>query len=337
MGIHGFSKVFKSKEIKLKSLKGETGIIDASVMLYQACLGIGKIKALTDGEGNPTIHIKVIIGRILNFHANGITQKWVFDYHEKGYHSPDKEIELAKRRKKKLEADKKLAELQKKKEKEDELFSDTDEETEQIDKSIAQQEKIAFTMNERVVNDCKFILNCFGIQWTVAPKGFEAEHVASEMTKSRPIQGDFVYSTDVDTLVYGTTKLVRNVKIKTKKVLQVFELHNMLKDNKLTQDDLRTIGVIMGCDHCNKTRGIGPKTILKKFKDVELTDEQKAAKEVFKRTVDVSKIKFNNAREEPISDAAKMNKLLDWLEAKNFNRVLTKKQIEKVYKDGGLH
>jgi hypothetical protein len=324
MGIHGFSKVFKSKEVKLKSLSGQTAVIDASVLMYQACLGMNSINALTDGDGNSTAHIKTIISRILNFHANGIKQLWVFDYHEKGYQPPDKEIELAKRQKKKQEAEKKLAELQKTKTKEEELFSDSDDD-ETTQKSINQQEKMAFSMKERIVNDCKFILNCFGISWTIAPKGFEAEHVTAELTKP-PALDNFVYTTDVDTLMYGATKLVRKVSIKVngkrKSVLQLYDLADMLKSNNLTQKDLRTIGVTM--------------TVLKKYKGVKLTDEQKKAIAVFEREVDVSKLKFNNEDVEPINDGSELNKLLDWLEAKNFKRELTKKQIAKVYKGDDL-
>jgi flap endonuclease-1 len=353
MGVKNFSKIFTPKEIKLKSLNGFTAIIDASVMLYQSCLGMSNINSLTDGDGNSTIHLKVIISRVLNFHVNNIKQKWVFDYHEANYSPPDKALELKKRKFKKDTAKKKIKKINDSislAEKEyKELFSDSDDgddthekKTENHSKKIIavatqeknKQEKIAFTMSERIVNDCKFILNCFNIPWLVAPKGIEAEHVCAQMTNDDI--GDFVYSTDVDALLYGAKKLVRRVTIKKKQTLQLYDLYDILKHDKLTQDDLLKIGVIMGCDHCTKTRGIGPKTILKKYKTVELTDEQKNAISIFKRTIDTTGLKFENSNKIPIDDAKKINKLMDWLEDKNFKRVLIKKQIEKVYKGDDL-
>jgi hypothetical protein len=345
MGIRGFSKVFTPKEIKINALKDQTGIIDASVLLYQACLGISSINSLTDGDGNSTIHLKVIISRILNFQANGIKQKWVFDYHEKNYQPPDKALELAKRRKRRTAAAKEITKL-KEKQSNDDLFSDTDsddgtdksenKETDKsnIQKSINQKEKVLFSMTDRIVNDCKFILNCFDIPWLTSPKGYEAEHIGAAMTNANI--GDFVYSTDVDALMYGTNQLVRSIKVKKKKVLQLYDLHDVLKDNKIDQNDLRKIGAVMGCDHCTKTKGIGVKTILKKYKTVELTKEQKDAIDVFNRKVDVDKLKFENYKCEPVSNGKKINSLLDWLEGKNFNRKLIKKQIEKVYEGSDL-
>jgi len=190
MGIKGFSKTFVPRIIKQKDLKNLTGALDASVILYQSCLGMSIIKGLTDSSGTPTLHINVIIARVLNFIKSSVGQVWVFDYHEANYTSPDKEIELAKRRKRKADAKKKIATLKKKQEEkktgkktkqtDGDLFTDSDEDADDDDateKKINQQEKITFTMNEQIVNDCKFILDCFDICWCIAPKGTEAEKI----------------------------------------------------------------------------------------------------------------------------------------------------------------
>ena len=78
MGIKGFSKTFTSRVIKQKDLKDLTGALDASVILYQSCLGMQSVKGLTDSSGTPTLHINVIIARVLNFIKGSVGQVWVF-------------------------------------------------------------------------------------------------------------------------------------------------------------------------------------------------------------------------------------------------------------------
>ena len=187
-------------------------------------------------------------------------------------------------------------------------------------------------MNAEIVNDCKFILDCFNITWCIAPKGIEAEHLAAILTKTNELdfRADFVYSTDVDALLYGAKKLVRNIKSKGKKILQLYDLDDILLDNNITQPELQKIGIILGSDHSPKTPGIGPKTVLRKFRNIELTNEQKNAIEVFNKPIDIKNIEFNNYDNNILEDSVKINKLLDWLETKNFSRIRIKTQILKV-------
>lgn len=330
MGIKDFSKVFKPAIIKPTDLKNMVGAFDASVILYQSALGMQSVKGLTDSLGNPTIHINVLLLRVLNFIKNNTGQIWVLDYHEKGYISPDKEIETAKRQLKKHNAKKKLLELENSKNTDD-LFSDEDDD---IERKINQQEKISFTMNDSIVNDCKFILDCLDITWCISPKGIEAEQLCAELTLTDELDFvcDFVYSTDVDSLLYGAQQLVRSIKCKDKKVLQLYNLDNILNSNKLEMDDLLKISVILGSDHSEKTPGVGPKTVIKKYKDIKLSKTQETALNVFKKPIYISSIVFSNEFDsvEPASNNDKIIKLLDWLELKNFNRERIKKQLLKV-------
>jgi hypothetical protein len=354
MGIKGFSKVFAPQVIKQSNLKGLSGAIDASVILYQSCLGMSSVSGLTDSNGSPTLHINVIIARVLNFIKGNIGQVWVLDYHEHGYTSPDKEIELVKRRERKIAARKKLDELEKKREELKtgrkckqrycDLFTDSDEDDyipetpegddeKELETKINQQEKITFSVDSKIVNDCKFILDCFDICWCVAPKGIEAEQVCAEFTTSDELNFlcDFVYSTDIDSLLYGATQLVRSTKANGKKVLQLYDLSRLLDSADITKTQLQKLGVILGCDHAAKTKGIGPKTVLKKLKHITLTTDQRHAIDIFNKPVDVTKIKFNNPYDEvaQASDCIKINKLLDWLVMKNFNRDRIRTQILK--------
>jgi hypothetical protein len=340
MGIKGFSKTFAPRVIKQKDLKNLTGALDASVILYQSCLGMSSVKGLTDSSGTPTLHINVIIARVLNFIKSSIGAVWIFDYHEANYTSPDKSIELAKRRKRKSDAKKKINILKKNQEdkksnKNDcDLFTDSDDDDDKTENKINQQEKITFTMDEQIVNDCKFILDCFDICWCIAPKGSEAEQLCAKLTTTDDLDFvcDFVWSTDIDALLYGSTQLVRSVKSNGKKVLQLYNLETLLIDNEINHTDLIKIGIILGSDHAPKTPRVGPKTVLRKFKDINLSVEQINAVSVFNKDIDLTTIEFHNELDnvEVCSDEIKINRLLDWLESKSFNRDRIKKQILKV-------
>lgn len=333
MGIKNFSKIFEGKEIKMKDIKDLNIIVDASVIAYQSALCMKNINALTDADGNPTIHINVVIAKCLNFYKYSKDQMWVFDYHEKGYVNPAKTYELDKRKKIKETAEKKLKDL---KEKKDDLFSSDDEdENSKIEEKINLQEKICFSVNDKIINDIKFILNCFNIPWCDAPKGYEAEAICAFLTNSEQLKNSSaVWTTDTDAIIYGADKLIREIKIAKKKKLILYDLDKILDDKDIDMDDLRKIAVISGSDHAPKTAGIGAKTIFKKFKDVTLTEQQKKAVKVFEKTFDVSKLNWNNisTQGEFIIQKDKINQLLDWLSAKNFNKERIQKQIDKALK-----
>ena len=336
MGIKGFSKTFIPKQIKPKDIKNLTGAFDASVILFQSCLGMTSVTGLTDINGNPTLHINVIISRVINFIKDSVGQVWVFDFHEHDYSSPDKELEIAKRRKKRADATQKLEELRNKQNnKTKNLFTDSDDDDdEDIEKKINQQEKINFSVNAQIVNDCKFILDCFDITWCVAPKGIEAEAVCAALTNTEALNFicDFVYTTDVDALLYGAKQLVRSVKSHNKKILQLYNIDDLLSTNDITIDDLIKIGIILGSDHAPKTQSIGPKTVLRKFKNIKLSADQEKSIKIFKTPIDATTLTFHNEFDvvEPATDIKKLNHLLDWLESKNFNRERIKSKIMKI-------
>jgi hypothetical protein len=175
MGIKSFSKIFAySKKIKLAQLKNCTLVIDGFIQAYQSALGMSNVRGLTDASGNPTIHINVILSRVLKFKLMGITQLWIFDYDDNedasaDFHNPAKLIELEKRKKRKEVAQKKIKELNKKKkelekkelEKKEDLFSDSDDDTpetkESIDSKILKQEKASFSMSRNIINALIFL------------------------------------------------------------------------------------------------------------------------------------------------------------------------------------
>jgi len=385
MGIKPFTKVFNHLgEIKYKDLKGKNIVIDASVEIYRAALGMKIGEQLKNSFGVPTSHINtILLGVILKLKSANANQYWVFDHNQKiddgeVFHNPLKQLELKKRRDRRETASKNLANLQ---EKYDKLtvtkkksssdlddssdlsdFSDVDEieqyhsnskvdiispdlhksnknsdkiETEKIldlKKDIQKQEKMAFKLESFYVEDVIFMLNSLDIPWVECPAGFESEQICAISTNKKDIFGvkmDYVLSVDADALIFGAKKWIKR-DIKKKKFF-LYDLNTVLQEHNLSYDDLVKIAVILGCDFAPKTPRVAEKTVLKKYKDVKLTDAQNNAVQLFKKhlTPDV-KINVNNLDNNSFSDENKYKQLLDWLElVKNYNRDRIKKQFHK--------
>lgn len=358
MGIKDFTKVFGSeKEISYKDLKGKNIALDASVELYRSALGMSTRDALTDSNGMPTSHINILLlGSILKLKAIGANQYWVFDYNQKRteedeYHNPLKQLELKKRKEKRKKAKGKIEELEKQMEqlvlKEDTLFS-SDSETEagpstkvkkptkeEIQEKINKQEKIAFTLQNFYRTDLIFMLDMLEIPWVSCPAGFEAEQIAAIATNDESIFGvkmDYVFSPDVDALLFSAKKLIK--RDTRKKKLFEYDLEDLLQKYELSQQDLIKIGLILGTDFATKTPGIGPKSVLKKYKSVELTTEQTNALNMnFNRKITKDELKsmdVKNIDKTPFTNKEKYKEMLDWLElVKSYNRERIAKQFKK--------
>jgi hypothetical protein len=378
MGVKKFREVFDcAKEISYDDFKGKNIVIDASVEIYRSALAMKVNNSLTDKTGKPSIHINVILlGVILKLKACGANQFWVFDYDTskdkelaREFHNPLKQLELQKRREKrqaavtvirklKSELDSLTIKKTKVKTKDEELFSDEsdidvmgddndididivdkDAKLKQLREKIDSQEKIAFEMKRFYTEDTIFMLNMLDIQWMECPPAYEAEQIAAFTTNSNSIFGvqmDYVLSTDADCLLFGARKLIK--RDTTKKKLFEYDLYNILTQYNLDQDELIKVGLILGTDFADKTPRIGPKTVLKKFRDIELTADQEIAyKDIFKKkltNVEINSIVVENIDKPSFSDMNKYNDLLIWLKlVKTYNS----DRIDKLFKKAGLY
>ena len=347
MGIKDFTKVFDNHgEVKYKELKGKNIVIDASVEIYRSALGMSKSNVLVDSYGNPTAHINIILlGVILKLKAAGANQYWIFDHNQqidKEHHNPLKQLELKKRSAKKKAANEKIMELKEKlsemnvAESDKELFSDSDEDEEKatIKKHIDKQEKAAFTMEAFYIEDVIFMLDMLDIPWVECPPGYDAEQFAAIATYDTSVFNtniDYILSTDADSLLFGGKVLIKR-DVRKKKFFK-YDLNRLLTDYKITQNDLIKIGVILGTDFAPKTPRVGPKTVLKKFNNIELTAEQQNALSQFNKKLnenDKKNIKIINGNGIPFTDKNKYKLLLDWLQSvKNYNRERIVKQFTK--------
>jgi hypothetical protein len=363
MGIKDFTKVFdNSGEFKYNQFKDKHVVIDASIEIYRAALGMKMSEQLTNSFGVPTSHINtILLGVILKLKASGAKQYWIFDNSDvndnNDCHNPLKQLELKKRKEKRAAASVKIEALKKQlnnvtlKEK-NELFSDSESdecdtnartnetnarttgEAAKINDAIDKQEKVAFKMEPFYMIDTIFLLDMLDIPWVKSPSGFEAEHLCALSTINKNIFGvkmDYVFSPDSDALIFGAKKLIKR-DIRKKKLFE-YDLKSLLGDNNLTLDELIKIALILGCDFAPKTPRIGIKTVLKKFKDVVLSDEQNIAFQLFKKELtqdELNNIVVYNSTSKPFSNNNKYKQLLDWLVlVKNYNRDRIVKQFDK--------
>jgi len=351
MGVKSFTQVFEPQsEFTYKEFKGKSVVIDASVEIYRAALGMKLSETLTDAFGNPTAHINIILlGVILKLKAAGASQYWIFDYHTTDkseiFHNPLKQLELQKRKAKRTAANAKLVLL--KKSKEQELFSEdsqseTDELTASLQRtkinaqsSIDTQEKVAFVMKRFYTEDIIFILDMLEIPWLQCPAGYDAEQIAAFATNNKDIFGkkiDYVFTPDSDALLFGAKKLIkRDIR---KKKLFLYNLADLLQEYELTQDNFIKVGLMLGTDFAKKSPGIGPKTVLKKYKTTTLAQDQiDALNQNFKKVLTTSEIALlvvHNDKYVPFTNEKKYTQFLDWLElVKNYNRIRITKQLEK--------
>lgn len=242
----------------------------------------------------------------------------------------------------------------------EQLFSDTEHETSSdndskdrrqnelkaLEKSIQCKSRQTFTLDSQIISDVKFILDSLNIPWIEASAGFEGEQLCACLTNTGLNDGnlfgkcDAVLTDDVDCLIYGARIMLKRADKRKKKVssdstvaqktkrsasydFDMFNLSALHATYNISQDDLIKIGVILGCDLADKTPGIGIKTVLKRFKDIELTEEQQKAVDHFKLKCPLaSSIVFHNI-EKDINISIKHNKLIAWLESKKMTSKFT--------------
>lgn len=343
MGIKDFSKTFNAARIVTwRDYKGKTIAVDAMWQLYNASLGTQSTTTLTDSSGKSTVHINVLFQRILGIYAEGVKQIWVFDHNSDSeeFHNPDKILELARRSQKRAEAKVQLDKLTLN-DFQEELDFDVAESpgpakvnhsTDSDNSRISALEKRVFKATPELIQDVVTLLQLIGIPYVFAPAGFEGEEIASYLVKKELAHA--VYSSDTDPIGFGSPVLLRP-NIKDKKIYEytLTDIGSQITDaNSVAEGTdvlelVRIIAAISGTDFCAKTPGIGPRTILQKFLDVELKDDQKKAITAFAKT---DNINLSLEIIEPSSTLVETDLLIDWLvNQKGFSRVRITGAIEK--------
>jgi len=257
MGILGLSKLVADvaaqaiKENEIKNYFGRKVAIDASMSLYQFLIAVRSEGAqLTNADGETTSHLMGTFYRTIRMVDNGIKPVYVFD----GKPPQMKSGELEKRKEKRDEAQ---AALDKAKE---------EGNVEEVDKQSRRLVKVT----KDHVEDCKTLLKHMGIPFVEAP--CEAEAQCAELCKAGKVYG--VGTEDMDALTFGTGVLLRHLTFSEARKMPIkeFYLDKLLEGFEMDQEQFIDLCILLGCDYCEKIRGIGPKKaieLVKKFKNIE--------------------------------------------------------------------
>ena len=253
MGIKSLTKLIKQnaeKSIetkKLYQLSGKKVAIDASIFIYQYLMNIrNDNKLLKNKNGDTTSHISGIFYKTVNYLSLGIEPIYVFD----GKPPEDKNELIKERNKKAWDAKNKLKESKN-------------------PEDILKYEKLSIRMTKKHIDDIKHLLNLMGVEYIQDEKG-EAEGIASELCRIGYV--DYVVTEDMDALVYNCPRMIRNnldKSIKTKDIISVINLEEILKLLNLNQDKFIELCVLCGCDYCENIPRIGYVKSLKIIREYE--------------------------------------------------------------------
>ncbi len=257
MGV-AMSGLLRAQETSIDRLQGKIIAVDAMNMLYQFVTTIRQHDGtpLKDSKGNVTSHLTGLFARTTRLLQKGLKLVFVFD----GEMPSLKAAERARRNELKEKAKEQL----------DEATATQD---------IAQMKKFAgrtTRVTTEMIQESKALLIALGIPVVQAPSEGEAQ--AAFMVA----QGDcdIVASQDVDCLIYGGTKMIKNLGLSPKrkkinaltyKTIQpeIITLADVLSDLDLSLDQLRALAMLVGTDfNIGGIKGLGPKkglSLVKKF------------------------------------------------------------------------
>lgn len=258
MGIKDLSKLiadaapFAIKENEIKNYFGRKVAIDASMSLYQFLIAVRSDGAqLTNADGETTSHLMGTFYRTIRMIENGIKPVYVFD----GKPPTLKSGELEKRMEKRADAE---AALVKAKE-------------EGNDEEIDKQSRRLVKVGKEHVEDCKTLLSLMGVPYVSAP--CEAESQCAELVKGGKVYA--VGTEDMDALTFGSTVLLRHLTFSEARKMPIKEFHleKVLEGLELSHQEFVDLCILLGCDYCDKIRGVGPKSALKLVQEHKSIDK----------------------------------------------------------------
>jgi flap endonuclease-1 len=245
------------RKITLDDLSGKTFAVDAYNALYQflAIIRGPTGVPLMDRQGRVTSHLSGLLYRTTNLAERRIRLVYVFD----GTPPALKETEIKRRRAIKVEAAVKY---------ETAIARGEVEEAKRYAQATA-------SLKDLMVEDAHRLLEYLGVPYVQAPSEGEAQ--AAYMAARGDVWA--AASQDYDSLLFGVTKLVRNLAISGKRKLpmreayvqvdpEIIELAATLESLGLTREQLIDLGILIGTDfNPDGFKGIGPKTALKLLRE----------------------------------------------------------------------
>ena len=251
MGVK-LTELLVKHEIKIEDLSFKIIAIDASLFLYQFLTTIRQYDGtpFTDSQGRITSHLIGLFNRTVNLLRKSIKPVFVFDGKPPELkHLTQKQRAIAK-------------------EKAFELYSKA------VEKGFIEEAKKYASripkLTPEMIEESKKLISALGIPYVEAPSEGEAQ--ASFMVK----KGDCfaVASQDEDSLMFGASRLVRNLSITGRRKVQnkkayvkitpeIINLDENLNYLGVDIDQLIVMGILIGTDYNpGGVSGVGPKKAL---------------------------------------------------------------------------
>lgn len=251
MGV-SITELLPSKEITLDELAGKIIAVDTHLFLYQFLSTIRQRDGtpLMDSKGRVTSHLSGLFQRTIKLLEKGIRPVFVFD----GETPKLKKKEQEKRAEAKHDAKIKYEEAKQK------------DNIEDMKKYAGRTSRLTAEM----IEESKQLLDAMGVPVIQAPAEGEAQ--ASYMVK----KGDAwaIASSDVDSLMFGASKVIKNLAItgkrkKTKALTyetikpELIELDKVLNNLQMDIDQFIMLCMLVGTDYNpGGIKGIGPQKAL---------------------------------------------------------------------------
>ena len=277
MGIQ-LGPLLETRKISLEELSGQRVAIDGYNVLYQFLTSIRQTDGnlLSDSEGRVTSHLSGILFRFSNLVENGVRLCIVFD----GKPPLLKRDVLEERRQRKIKAQIEW----------EAALEAGDMETA---RTKAQQ---TTKLDSKMIEESKKLLDLLGIPWIQAPSEGEAQ-VAHLLSTGKV---DYGASQDFDTVLFGASKVVRNLTLSGRRKLpkqqkwvevspEIIEVEKSFEVLGLTREQLVDVAILMGTDFNNGIDGIGPKKGLKLLQ--ECSNAEKALEKIGEKIDNLDEIR----------------------------------------------
>jgi flap endonuclease-1 len=262
MGVQ-ITELLPIKEAKLEDFGGKIVAIDAANHLYQFLSSIRSPdgSAFTNSDGNVTSHLIGLFSRTTHMMKLGIKPVYVFD----GKVPDLKKAELLRRKESKMKAVSKYEDAKKE--------GDEEEMRKYASRTVR--------LTPEMIKDAKEVIEALGL--SVVQATGEGEAQASRIVAKEDAFA--VASQDSDSLLFGATRLVRNLSIagkkkKTKTLVyeqsnpEMIKLSEVLSSLGIDQKQLICLSMIVGTDYNpGGIKGIGPKGALKLVKEQKTPDK----------------------------------------------------------------
>ncbi len=264
MGVK-ITDIVEKRKISFDDLRNKKIAVDFSNAAYQFLTSIRQRDGtpLMNSKGEVTSHIQGILSRSSNLLSQGIKIAYILDGKP-----PELKIKTQQGRyESKVVAEEKY-----------EAAKEEGDET-----SMLKYSKQFTRLTKDMVKDSKELIEALGIPVIQAPS--EADAQIAYCCKSGDVWA--AATTDFDTLLHGSPRMITNLTVSQKKKNalgsfiksspELIILKDALENLNINQDQLISLGMLVGTDYHPGIKGIGPK------KAIKIVQEYKTPEKIFEK------------------------------------------------------